>query len=133
MIGAIAGIVGTLVGPISNLLSEVITDKDQRDALAFKLSTLAATQSHEQTIAQLDVNRTEAASKHMFVAGWRPFIGWTCGFAMAFNYIGVPILGALGVTMVVLDITTMFPVLLGMLGLAGLRTGEKMKGVSRES
>ena len=132
MIGAIAGIVSTLVGPISSLLSEVVTDKDQRDALAFKLSTMAATQSHEQTIAQLDVNKTEAAHKNLFVAGWRPFIGWTCGMAMAFNYIGVPIAGTFGVTMVVLDITTMFPVLLGMLGLAGLRTGEKVKGVSRE-
>ena len=131
-VSVIAGIVGTLVGPVTELLSEVVTDKDKRDALAYKLSTLAATQTHEQTLAQIDVNKIDAASKHLFVAGWRPFIGWTCGFAMAFNYIGVPLLGAAGVTLAVLDITTMFPVLLGMLGLAGLRTGEKVKGVSRE-
>ena len=132
MITAVAGIISTLVGPISALLSEVVTDKDKRDELAFKLSTMAATQAHKETLSQLEVNKTEAASQHLFVAGWRPFIGWTCGVAMAFNYIGVPILTGFGITLAVLDITTMFPVLLGMLGLAGLRTTEKAKGVSRE-
>lgn len=131
-ITAIAAIVSTIIGPITNLLSEAIPDKDKRDELAHKLATMAASQAHENSLAQLKVNEKEAESAHMFVAGWRPYIGWTCGFAMGFNYIVVPILTGMDVHLQVLDITTMFPVLLGMLGLAGLRTTEKVKGVSRE-
>ena len=132
MIGAIAGIVSTLVGPISSLLSEVVTDKDKRDELAFKLSTLAATQAHDNALAQLEVNKIEAASKYLFVAGWRPFIGWACGVAMALNYIVSPVLSGFDVDLEILDITTMFPVLMGMLGFASLRTYEKVQNVSRE-
>lgn len=132
MIAAIASLAGTLVGPIANLISEVVTDKDKRDELAFKVSTMVATQAHENALAQLKVNEREAASQHLFVAGWRPFVGWTCGVAMAFNYIGVPLLSAIDINMTVLDITTMFPVLMGMLGFASLRTYEKVKEVSRE-
>ena len=132
MIAAIASLAGTLVGPITSLISEVVTDKDKRDELAFKVSTLVATQAHENAIAQLKVNEREAAHQSMFVAGWRPFIGWTCGTAMAFNYLIVPIADGFGFQMTVLDITTMFPVLMGMLGFAGLRTYEKVKEVARE-
>jgi hypothetical protein len=132
MIATIAALASTLVGPITGLLSEVVTDKDKRDELAHKLSTMAATQAHENAMAQLEVNKTEAAHQNLFVAGWRPFVGWTCGTAMAFNYLIVPVADGFGFTMNVLDITTMFPVLMGMLGFAGLRSYEKVKGVSRE-
>lgn len=129
----IAGIVGQLVAPVTDLLGKFIEDKDKRNQLAFEIATMAATQAHDQTIAQLEVNQEEAKSTHLFVAGWRPFIGWTCGFAMGFNYILVPVLSGFDVDMSVLDITTMFPVLLGMLGLAGLRTTEKVQGVAAET
>lgn len=132
MISAITALASTLIGPLTDLFSEFIEDKDKANELAHKAATLVATQAHENAMGQLEVNKQEAAHKSMFVAGWRPFIGWVCGVAMATNYLGVPIAGAFGVVLPVLDITTMFPVLLGMLGLAGLRTGEKIKGVSRE-
>jgi hypothetical protein len=132
MISAIATLAGTLVGPLTNLISEFIEDKDKSKEIAFKISTLVATQAHENALAQLEVNKTEAANQNLFVAGWRPFVGWTCGTAMAFNYLVVPIADGFGVTMNVLDITTMFPVLMGMLGFAGLRSFEKVKGVARE-
>ena len=73
----------------------------------------------------------------MFVAGWRPFIGWTCGVALAYTYVMQPILvfilaqsGYL-VQLPIMDLTVMMPVLLGMLGLGGLRSFEKFKGVSK--
>jgi hypothetical protein len=129
----IQAIVGTLIGPISELLSEFITDKDKANELAHKIATLSATQAHENALAQMEVNKTEAVHRSVFVAGWRPFIGWVCGLSMATNYMGVPLAGVFGFELPVLDITTMFPVLLGMLGLAGLRTQEKIKGVAREA
>ena len=88
-------------------------------------------------IAQLDINKTEAAHRSIFVAGWRPFIGWSCGVALAWNYIAQPILvftlaqtGNL-VELPALDMSQMMPVLMGMLGLGGLRTFEKYKSVSQ--
>lgn len=128
----ISVLLGALVGPITELLREVIPDADKRDKIAFDIATQAAAAAESNALAQLDVNKEEAKSMHVFVAGWRPFIGWVCGSAMAFNYIAVPLIAARwNVSVQVLDITTMFPVLLGMLGLAGLRTGEKIKGVAR--
>jgi len=127
-----------LVGPITSLLSKVIPDKDERNRLAYEIATLAEKQAHEQLMAQVEVNKQEAAHKSLFVAGWRPFIGWTCGTAMAFNYVGVPLVETVcalfeyPLTINPLDLATMTPVLLGMLGLGGMRTYEKRVGVSRE-
>lgn len=84
---------------------------------------------------QLEVNKAEAASASLFVAGWRPFIGWTCGAAFAFKFIGGPLamiiagMAGYNLTLPVFDFTEMSTILLGMLGLGGLRTVEKIKGV----
>lgn len=85
---------------------------------------------------QQSTNTVEAASASVFVAGWRPFIGWVCGAAFAFKFILAPLL-AFGfavaghpIALPVLDFTEMSTVLLGMLGLGGLRTVEKVKGVA---
>lgn len=91
----------------------------------------------ELTKAQLEVNKAEAEHSSTFVAGWRPFIGWTCGVAIAYNFLGYPL--ALWVTSVwfqqisppPLKVDQMlFELLFGMLGIAGLRTYEKVKGVA---
>jgi len=86
---------------------------------------------------QLDINKTEAASSSIFVAGWRPFIGWVCGSACAWNWIGLSVAKFVALTFFAhtidikpADISEMMPVLMGMLGLGGLRTVEKLKGVA---
>lgn len=88
-------------------------------------------------LAQLDINKQEAAHRSIFVAGWRPFIGWSCGLALAWTYVVTPILnftlaqtGHL-VDLPAMDMSQMMPVLMGMLGLGGLRTFEKYKNVSK--
>lgn len=86
---------------------------------------------------QLEINKTEASSSNLFVAGWRPFIGWVCGIAFAYHFILQPILllllSLIGISteLPVFDIATLSSVLMGMLGLGGLRTFEKLKGVNR--
>lgn len=87
---------------------------------------------------QLKVNEAEAASASVFVAGWRPFIGWVCGAACAWNWIGLPMVKAflplvagVSINLEPADLTEMLPILMGMLGLAGYRTFEKTKGVAR--
>tara|TARA_R110000803_G_scaffold2767_1_gene9538 strand:+ start:4236 stop:4625 length:390 start_codon:yes stop_codon:yes gene_type:complete len=88
--------------------------------------------------SQLDINKVEAAHPSIFVSGWRPFIGWVCGFGCAWNWLGVSIakiiLQLAGVTDIVLtpaSLTEMMPLLFGLLGLGTLRTVEKLNGKAR--
>lgn len=82
-------------------------------------------------VGQMEINKVEAAHKSIFVAGWRPFIGWVCGVGLAYNVILSPILDIwLNVPEVNPDL--LYPVLLGLLGLGTMRTFEKTKRVSRE-
>jgi hypothetical protein len=84
-----------------------------------------------QMSAQIEVNKVEAAHKSLFVAGWRPAIGWICGLALLYSTIISPILG-IWFTVPVVDTSLLTTVLMGMLGLGAMRTFEKTKGVSRE-
>jgi hypothetical protein len=86
---------------------------------------------------QIDINKVEAANPSLWTSGWRPCIGWLCGAACGWNWIGLPIaLFALRVAghpidgIKPADLTEMWPVLIGMLGIGGLRTAEKIKGVA---
>ena len=87
----------------------------------------------------MEVNKAEAAHKSIFVAGWRPFIGWVCGFALLWHFILNPLLytvlslfGYNEINLPEFDFAQLSTILMGMLGLGGLRTFEKTKGVSRE-
>lgn len=87
-------------------------------------------------LAQTEVNKVEAASQSIFVAGWRPAVGWCCCGAFAFKFVILPTamlaLSATGhtVTMPAMDFTEMSTILMGMLGLGAMRTVEKVKGVA---
>lgn len=77
---------------------------------------------------QAEINKVEAQSRHWFVSAWRPFIGWICGLAFGFHYIVMPLLLAYtDIKPVEFDTNSLFTVLMGMLGLGGLRTYEKLK------
>lgn len=127
-----------LIGPLAGLLDKFIEDKDEKNKLVHEIATMAEKAAHESRLAQLDVNKQEAMHRTVFVAGWRPFVGWVCGFALAYHFILSPlaifVLAYMGKTapdLPVFDMDTLLTVLLGMLGLGGLRTYEKHKGVSR--
>ena len=127
-----------LIGPVTGLLDKFIEDKDQKNALAHEIATMSERHAQQLAMAQIEVNKAEAASGSIFKGGWRPFIGWVCGFAFAYHFILQPILlfgtAAAGVSLPPLpefDMSQMMPVLLGMLGLGGLRTYEKKTGVSK--
>ena len=123
--------ISALIGPISSLLDKVIPDKDLREKLSHEIATMAERHSQEQVMAQIEVNKVEAAHKSLFVAGWRPAIGWICGLALLYSTIISPILG-IWVTVPDVDTSLLTTVLMGMLGLGAMRTFEKTQGVSRE-
>lgn len=79
---------------------------------------------------QIATNQAEATNPSTFVAGWRPFIGWICGLGLGYQFLVFPILIAYQPKIVQLDMGTLLTLLLGMLGLSGLRTTEKIKGVA---
>lgn len=125
-----------LVDPVSDLLGKFIEDKDKKNALAHEIATMAENHAQELALAQIEVNKAEAASDSLFKGGWRPFIGWVCGFAFLYHFILQPLLvfgvAVAGITLPALpefDMGTLMPVLLGMLGLGAMRTREKEKGV----
>jgi len=127
-----------LIGPVTGLLDKFIADADERNRLAHEIATLAERQAHEIAKAQIAVNREEATSHSIFVAGWRPATGWICAIGLATNYLLVPVCNFIltltesPITVPPLDLSEMMPVLLGMLGLGGLRTYEKTKNVARK-
>jgi hypothetical protein len=126
-----------LIGPISSLLEKAIPDADLRRQLSHDISTMAEKNAHEQIKAQLEINNTEAKHNSLFVSGWRPAVGWTCCLGMAANFLLIPMtnfvlaLASSDITIPLIELETMLPVLLGMLGLGGMRSFEKSKGVER--
>lgn len=125
----------TGIGSVADLAGKAI-DRIWPDKTEQEKAHLAAAVAIVQ--GQMEVNKAEAASSSTFVAGWRPFIGWVCGSACAWNWIGLPIakaflpmLAGVSLTVAPADLSEMLPVLMGMLGLGGLRTFEKTKGVAR--
>jgi len=127
-------ILPTVTNVIGRFLPE---DKEKRAAAEREIEKQLATHLAQIDIAQLEINKQEAAHRNIFVSGWRPFIGWSCGIAMCYAYIIQPItifvLAQTGnlVTLPTLDLSEMMPVLLGMLGLGGLRSFEKYKKISK--
>lgn len=127
-----------LIGPVAGLLDKFIEDKDQKAKLAHEIATMAEKHAHEAAMAQVEVNKAEAGHRSIFVAGWRPFIGWTCGVALAYHFVVAPLIifgaGWAGTPIPDLptfDMDSLMTVLLGMLGLGGMRTFEKAKGLAK--
>ena len=129
--------------PISILLdigSKVIDRifPDPAAAASAKLELIKLQQSGDLAVmaGQMKINEIEAGNASLFVSGWRPAIGWVCGAACAWNWIGLPMvkvgLGLLAIKLELApaNLTEMMPILLGMLGLGGLRTLEKVQGVA---
>ena len=127
-----------LIGPVTGLLDKFIEDKDQKAKLAHDLATMAERHAQELAKGQLEINKAEASHRSIFVAGWRPFVGWTCGIALAYHFVIAPLVlfaaafaGVEIPTLPEFDMGSLLTVLMGMLGLGGLRTFEKFKGVSK--
>ena len=128
----------TLIEPATKLLDKVIEDKDQKAKLAHELATMADKLAHEQQLAQMAINKEEASSGSLFKGGWRPFVGWVCGVAFCYHFIIQPVIifivAMSGVDIPELpkfEMNTLLTVLGGLLGIGGLRTYEKQKGLTK--
>lgn len=125
-------IIGDLIDSVKDIVSEVIVDKDKRmevDLRLQELSDQAQARLDAQVAAQIEVNKIEAASGSVFVAGWRPAVGWVGAASLAYTYILQPFIG-IWTKVPEIDAGDLTTILLAMLGIGGMRTFEKYKGVS---
>ena len=120
-----------LIGPVTGLLDKFIVDKDQKAALAHEIATMSEKAASENAIAQLELNKAEAQSGSLFIGGWRPFVGWTCGVGLAYNVIISQIL-SIWFEVPTVDPSLLTPVLMGMLGMGAMRSYEKKNAVAKE-
>jgi hypothetical protein len=120
----------------SKVIDRLWPDPAQAASAKLELYKLQQSGELQQIMGQLEINKAEAASASVFVSGWRPFIGWTCGAACAWNWVGISVAKVIAaffqyhIVLTPADLSEMLPVLMGMLGLGVLRTAEKMKGVA---
>jgi len=134
----LASLIPTLIPIVSDVVGRFLPeDKEAAKKAQREIEEKLTTHLAQIDLAQLEINKNEAAHRSLFVAGWRPFVGWSCGLALAYTYLIEPvatfIMAQTGhlIDLPSVDLSTMMPVLLGMLGLGGLRTFEKFKKVSR--
>jgi len=126
------GDIGELFTGIREAITgEKIDDPNQKAEMLYRLKML----EQEMLRGQMAINAKEAIHKSIFVAGWRPFIGWAGGFAIAYNYIAQPFIftvlraNDVNIDMPVLDIGTLMTLITGMLGFGALRSFDKKNGV----
>jgi len=131
-------LITSLIGPVTGILDRVIQDKDQKAQLAHEIATMSDTHAQQALLAQLEINKAEAASGSLFKGGWRPAVGWICAIAFGYHFVLQPLI-IFVVTIIGIDIpelpnfdmSTLLTTLGGLLGIGGLRSYEKTKGLTK--
>ena len=129
------GIAEAVVGVVGSVLDKFVEDKDLRSKLNHELKT----QVQQANMAQIEVNKAQAAHPSIFVAGARPAIMWICAFGLGWQFVFQPVfIWVLAVTsysvpMPVIPTDGLLTLTLSLLGLGGMRSFEKMKGIHREN
>lgn len=129
-LGKTMSLVGQLIGPVTGLLDKVIPDKDQAAKLAHEIATMSEKHGQEIALQQIEVLKADAKG-NWFQSSWRPLAGYTCVLGLMVNFLIAPIAAGFGVLIPQADAGVMMPLLLGMLGLSGGRSFERVKGVDK--
>lgn len=131
-------LLSSLIEPVSNLLDKAIPDQDLKRKLSHEIATMSEKHAQQLALAQIKVNAAEAASGSLFKGGWRPCVGWLCAIAFGYHFVLQPVIifvvALVGIEIPELpefDMGTLLTVLGGMLGIGGLRTYEKQKGLTK--
>lgn len=118
------------------LIDRLLPDKGANDAAKAQLLQMQLAGELQQISGQIEVDKVEAASNSMFVAGWRPYIGWICGTGLAYQFIARPIFQAVTdlcgshIAWQSLDLGTLMTLLVGMLGMTAARSYDKTQGTA---
>lgn len=137
-----------MVAPFANIISEAVTDKDKANELAYKLAGAIEDNDARVRLGQMEINKQEAQHRSVFVAGWRPAIGWICGIALFYHFTTLPLI-EYGFWMAAsiqngwenidfstapkMDLSELMTILMGMLGLTVARSVDKFNGVAQQA
>ena len=130
-------IIASLIGPVSSILDKVVPDADEKARLAHEIATMSDQHAQQLALAQVEVNKAEASHRSIFVAGWRPCIGWISASALGFNFILAPCLewyiafAKLDIVLPTISLNELYPIILGMLGLGFARSYEKKNQLTK--
>lgn len=127
-----------LLMPIaSTLIDRLIPDKAEAGKAKLEMEKELIKAANEVNLEQIKTNQIEAGHRSIFVAGWRPFIGWTCGVGFLWAFLGAPIaeyvvvLAGYDVSLPELDTAPLLEMTFAMLGLAGMRSWEKSRWLTK--
>ena len=134
-------ILGDIIGAVKDIVGEVVVDKDKKNELNVRLKELedkTDERFHQELMGQIEVNKVEAAHPSVFVAGWRPAVGWISATGLGWQFVLAPFtetvarwVGWTG-TMPVVDTESLMMLILGMLGIGAQRSFDKMKGTGTD-
>lgn len=136
MAGPLLALLPTLLPALTEVLDRVVPDQAAAAKAKLEMEARLLEAATAQAAQQTEINKIEASHQSIFVSGWRPYIGWVCGMAIAWAFLLSPMLSwllpVMGVVAVVPPLQTEFllELVFAMLGLGGLRTFEKLKGVA---
>lgn len=131
MLGKLFG--GDTIKAVGNVIDDMHFSGEEKEKLKLQMKEIDAKLKEKQ----LDINKAEASHRSIFVSGWRPFLGWVSGLSIGYVYLFQPILDMIlqmfqvQVDWVQLDLGQLMPLVLGMLGLGGLRSFEKSRGLTK--
>jgi hypothetical protein len=131
-------LIPALLPALGTLIDRLIPDKAEAERARLDMEAALVNAANEAALAQVEVNKIEAGHSSVFVAGWRPSIGWVCAAGLAWAFVLAPVaswaLMVSGVKAELPDIQTdyLLELVIAMLGMGGLRTFEKMRGVARQ-
>ncbi len=130
-------LIPVLTSGLGTLIDRLIPDEAGRERAKLEMEAKLLEAANAANIAQMEVNKTEAGHTSIFVAGWRPFIGWCCGLALGFQFVGFPLASWIAASVgkplppaPTLD-GMLWELIFGMLGIAGMRTFEKSRGLAK--
>jgi uncharacterized membrane protein len=124
-------IIDSLIGPVSTILDKIVVDKDVREKLAHEIATMSQKHHQQIMLAQLEINKADARG-NWFQSSWRPATAWVCVAGFTVNFLISPLAVPFGIVIPQTDTAVMMPVLLGLLGLTGARSYERVKGVGKD-
>ena len=129
----VGGSVAAPIDAIGGVIDELHTSREEKDAAKIVMERLR----QEPAKLQAAINRVEAQHRSLFVAGWRPFIGWVCGAGLAWKFVFYELFGWIAVTTggnpppELIGVGELIPLVIALLGLGAYRTTEKMAGKAK--
>lgn len=141
--GILGGILGDLIKPVTDIVGKAVVDKDKVREIELEMRKIvdqADQRYHDEVMGQLEINKEEAKHASVFVAGWRPAVGWVGAAGLATSAILMPLASWVAVVgfgyeggFPVIDTELLWVALSGILGLGGMRSFERFKGVGRDT